>query len=308
MPGAGDSVVVWNPLTHERTDIVTARLDRPLGAGVRVLDADGAELPAHVEHDGRSVSWLARDVPSLGWRTYRLVPAGRRRGMAAGRRDADRQRALPAHRRPGTRRSGRVAGSRRPGADRRPDGWATSWPSTRNTRRTRPRERDPWHLLPNGPVVCCSESPAAVQAYRGPLGERLVVRGRIGDLLRYTQTLTLWRGVDRVDCRTTIDEFIGRRPAGAAALAVSGTRRHAGQRGRRRRHRARFRVAALYRCIGPRSVDTARTPVDAGQPGVRLVRVVLGGADPRRAAPPVRSRWPRWWRRRSRRRDLWRAT
>ena len=36
-----------------------------------------------------------------------------------------------------------------------------------------------------------------------------MVRGAIGTLLRYTQTLTLWRGVARVDCRTTIDEFIG---------------------------------------------------------------------------------------------------
>ena len=37
----------------------------------------------------------------------------------------------------------------------------------------------------------------------------MIVRGRIDDVLRYTQTLTLWRGVDRVDCRTTIDEFTG---------------------------------------------------------------------------------------------------
>ena len=28
-------------------------------------------------------------------------------------------------------------------------------------------------------------------------------------MLRYTQTITLWHGVDRVDCRTTIDEFTG---------------------------------------------------------------------------------------------------
>ena len=67
----------------------------------------------------------------------------------------------------------------------------------------------PWHLLPKGPVVCSSESPARVQAYHGPIGQRLVVHGRIGALLRYTQTLTLWRGVARVDCRTTIDEFTG---------------------------------------------------------------------------------------------------
>ncbi|MGH3577760.1 MAG: NEW3 domain-containing protein, partial [Mycobacterium sp.] len=69
-----NSVVVWNPLAHNRADVVTARLERPLGAGVRVLGPDGAEVPAVVEHDGRSVSWLADDVPSLGWRAYRLVP------------------------------------------------------------------------------------------------------------------------------------------------------------------------------------------------------------------------------------------
>ena len=87
----------------------------------------------------------------------------------------------------------------------------------------------PWHLLPKGPVVCSSESRAQVHAYRGPLGQRLVVRGRIGTLLRYTQTLTLWHGVARVDCRTTIDEFTGRRPPVAAALAVPGAGRHARQ-------------------------------------------------------------------------------
>src|SRR5271167_3524352 len=35
------ALVVWNPLTQQRTDIVTARLDPPLAVGVRVLDPDG---------------------------------------------------------------------------------------------------------------------------------------------------------------------------------------------------------------------------------------------------------------------------
>ena len=53
----------------------------------------------------------------------------------------------------------------------------------------------PWHLLPKGPVVASSAGAAAsVQAYRGPLGERLVIRGRIGDVLRYTQIVTLSHG------------------------------------------------------------------------------------------------------------------
>ena len=54
---------------------MTATLAEPLGAGVRVLDSDGTEVPAHVEHGGRPVSWLARDVPSLGWKSYQLAPA-----------------------------------------------------------------------------------------------------------------------------------------------------------------------------------------------------------------------------------------
>ena len=58
-------------------------------------------------------------------------------------------------------------------------------------------------------VVSSADPAESVQCYRCPLGERLVVRGRVGDVLRYTQTLTLWHGVARVDCSTTIDEFTG---------------------------------------------------------------------------------------------------
>ena len=46
-------------------------LDEPF-TGV-VCDADGVEVPVLVEHDGHTVSWLAHDVPSLGWRAYRFA-------------------------------------------------------------------------------------------------------------------------------------------------------------------------------------------------------------------------------------------
>jgi alpha-mannosidase len=59
-------------------------------------------------------------------------------------------------------------------------------------------------------VVVSSTDPAdSVQCYHSRLGERLVVRGRVGSTLRYTQTLTLWQHIPRVDCSTTIDEFTG---------------------------------------------------------------------------------------------------
>jgi alpha-mannosidase len=203
-----DAVVVWNPLTHQRTDIVTARVDPPLAAGARVLDVDGAELPALVEHDGGSVTWLARDVPSLGWRAYRLVPAERAtrweplRGNKIGN-EHYRLAVDPA-------RGGAVESLVRADHELIADGRVGNELAVYEEYPAHPTGGEgPWHLLPKGPVVCSSESPAQVRAYAGPLGQRLVVRGRIGELLRYTQTLTLWNGVARVDCRTTIDEFSG---------------------------------------------------------------------------------------------------
>lgn len=204
---AGD-MVVWNSLTHRRTDIVTARVDPPLPAGARVRDTDGAELPAMVEHDGRSVTWLARDVPSLGWRAYRLVPA----------QDATGWESVPGHEIENEHyrlavdpaRGGAVVSLVQDGRELIADGRVGNELAVYDEYPAHPTQGEgPWHLLPKGPVVGSSESPAQVQAYRGPLGERIVVHGRIGELLCYTQTLTLWNGVPRVDCRTTIDDFTG---------------------------------------------------------------------------------------------------
>ena len=98
-------VVVWNTLTHNRTDVVTARFETPVGARVQVLDRDGAALPAVVEHGGtigelagarRAVAGLAglpagcQQTPTSGWKSlagkeianehYRLVVDSARGG------------------------------------------------------------------------------------------------------------------------------------------------------------------------------------------------------------------------------------
>lgn len=250
----GDRVVVWNPLAQRRTDVVTARLDPPR-AGVRVRDADGAELPAHVEDGGRSVSWLARDVPSLGWRAYRLVPGGESTGWepAPGPAIANEHFAVEVD----PARGGAVVSLVRDGRELIAAGRVGNELAVYEEYASHPTQGEgPWHLLPKGPVVCSSESPAAVRAYHGPLGQRVVVTGRIGDLLRYTQTLTLWRGVPRVDCRTTIDGFTGadrlvrlRWPCPVpGAMPVSEVGDAVIGRG----------FALLH--DGPRSVDTARHP------------------------------------------------
>ncbi len=251
----GGDVIVWNPLAQGRTDVVTARLDPPLGAGVRVLDTDGAELPAHVEHGGRSVTWLARDVPSLGWRAYRLIPDAAPTGWepvpgSVIANEHYRVEVDPA-------RGGGVVSLVHDGREQIADGRVGNGLAVYEEYAAHPTQAEgPWHLLPKGPVVCSSESPARAQAYRGPLGQRVVVTGRIGTVARYRQTLTLWRGVPRVDCRTTIDEFTGvdqlvrlRWPCPVpGAMPVSEVGDAVVGRG----------FALLH--DGPRSVDTAHHP------------------------------------------------
>jgi alpha-mannosidase len=204
------SVIVWNPLGHNRSDIVTVRFDDPVSGGVTVLDSSGARLPALVEDGGHSVTWRADAVGSLGWRTYRVVEGaapsewaeadGAEIGNEFHRLRADPQRGGGVVSLVETR-SGRELIA--PGAVGNELAVYEEYPAHPEA------GEGPWHLLPKGPLECSSATAASVQAYRSPLGQRLVVRGAVGTQLRYTQTLTLWHGIDRVDCRTTIDDFTG---------------------------------------------------------------------------------------------------
>ncbi|KUI09540.1 alpha-mannosidase [Mycolicibacterium acapulense] len=211
LSGAVDEpVVVWNPLAHKRTDVVTARIPKAVEA-VRIVDSAGEEIPAQVEHGGRTVSWLARDMPSLGWQSYRLLDGD---GSAAAwelvsgneiGNDHYRLRVDPS-------RGGAVESLVECGSGRSllAHGEVGNDLAVYDEYPAHPEAGEgPWHLLPTGPVVRSSSSPATVQAYRGALGERLVIEGTVADVLRYTQVLTLWHGVARVDCRTTINEFTG---------------------------------------------------------------------------------------------------
>ncbi|WP_292988333.1 NEW3 domain-containing protein [Mycobacterium sp.] len=203
---AGESLIVWNPLVRNRTDIATVHLDEPVGSGVSLVDADGIELPVVIEDAGHTLTWLARDVPSLGWRAYRVSEGGadaRWKPLYGNEIANDHYRLVvdPA-------RGGGVSSLTRGGHELIAAGRVGNELAVYQEYAAHPREGEgPWHLVPNGAVVSSSESVAEVSAEQSAVGQRITVRGRVGTLLRYTQTLTLWRGVDRVDCQTTIDDF-----------------------------------------------------------------------------------------------------
>ncbi|KAA0098754.1 alpha-mannosidase [Mycolicibacterium sp. P1-18] len=201
------SVVVWNPLAHRRTDVVTVRLQTPFAGAV--VDADGAPVDVVTEHDGHSVSWLARDVPSLGWRSYRIVAGAGASDWEPVPGDAIGNEFY--HLRVDAARGGGVASLTVDGRERIAAGRIGNELAVYDEYSAHPKAGEgPWHLLPKGPVTTSAGDRAtSMQRYRCALGERIVVTGRIKNVLRYTQTITLWHGVDRVDCRTTIDEFTG---------------------------------------------------------------------------------------------------
>ncbi|MHC4180031.1 MAG: polysaccharide lyase family protein [Planctomycetota bacterium] len=68
----GRRIVVYNPLPWRRSGIVTVRTDQTGLRAVRAVDANDV---SQVVADATTVRFLARDVPSMGYRTYVPVAA-----------------------------------------------------------------------------------------------------------------------------------------------------------------------------------------------------------------------------------------
>lgn len=81
MIGAADlnslRLIVFNPLSWERNDVVTLRYHVPDGFSLQVLDDAGREIPCEIgpaDENGLSdISFIAEKIPSLGYRAYGLA-------------------------------------------------------------------------------------------------------------------------------------------------------------------------------------------------------------------------------------------
>jgi alpha-mannosidase len=74
------AVVVYNPLSWRRTDVVRCRVAKPAGGkSFRLCDSAGKEIPCQIasgatgEADAE-ITFIADDVPSVGYNTYYLEP------------------------------------------------------------------------------------------------------------------------------------------------------------------------------------------------------------------------------------------
>ncbi len=74
----GQPVVVFNPLSWTRSDMVKVAVKGTEETAYKVVDMEtGKEIPAAMDycdtHQKLTVSFIARDVPSIGYKTYSLV-------------------------------------------------------------------------------------------------------------------------------------------------------------------------------------------------------------------------------------------
>ncbi|NUR93441.1 MAG: glycoside hydrolase, partial [Nonomuraea sp.] len=196
----GLSVVVTNTLPFERDGLVRVRL----APGQRLADAAGTEVPA-VSEDGTLV-FVARDVPSMGWRTYRVVegPLPQWHEISGNVAANARWRVTTDPSRGGTLSSVLDLATGRelltgPANELRLHEEYPSHPDM---------GEGPWHLMPTGSATGSAEGPAAVRAYASPVGQRLVVGGTVGSV-DYEQVITLWEGSDRVEFTTRVVDYTG---------------------------------------------------------------------------------------------------
>ncbi|HEX6681764.1 MAG TPA: glycoside hydrolase family 38 C-terminal domain-containing protein [Candidatus Limnocylindrales bacterium] len=205
--GPGRALVVFNPSSWDRTDVVTVESAQP----GRIVDAGGAAVPSAVS--GNGLTFLARDVPSLGYQTFRLLPATTAEerwvevsGEVVATNHFYRVTVDPA-------RGGTVSSliELATGRELMRDGLVGNEILVYDEYAEHPEFHEgPWHLLPTGGPVAASGARQAdsVLVERSAAGERVTVRGSVGPV-RYTQVLTLWHGLPRLDCVTRVDEFTG---------------------------------------------------------------------------------------------------
>jgi alpha-mannosidase len=217
---AGLPVRVFNGLARPRTQMATVTVPVPEDGTrwVELRDDAGQPVPALAEgvrrrEDGSlaevTLTFLARGVPALGYRAYRVVP-GEGQGSVAQWHEVGGE--------PGAIENSRylvTADPARGGTvsviDKRTGASVLAGPGNelviQDEYAQHPKHGEgPWHLSPKGPGTGSSSVPAAVRVERCPVGSRLVASFTL-DGLEVTQETVLWENAERVEFRTHVDGY-----------------------------------------------------------------------------------------------------
>jgi alpha-mannosidase len=203
LPGGAPDLVVFNSATWQRRDVLS--VDDP---GLVPLDLTGLPLPA-VREDGE-LKVVVPDVPGMGLKALPLAE-GPVPEWAPGEGTTIRNAYYEVTVDPA--RGGGVSSLRALAEGGRELLRAGDIGNELVVQEEYPRHprfgEGPWHLTPTGTTAARSRDVTAdIDVEYSPAGSRITVRADLG-LFTYTQRLTLWAGVDRLDLSTTIDGYDG---------------------------------------------------------------------------------------------------
>jgi alpha-mannosidase len=215
--GEGFPVVVYNPLLWERTEpafaeVVVppeAKTAKPWAGTLRMTDGEGKVVPVQVvekraqgDNTAFRIVFLAEGVPSLGYKLYRVIPAetdgAGAEGLRAGTNELEND-FLKVRLDPKT-------------------GWIVSLYDKTAQREVlagpgnvleaivdEPKEMSAWELGLKDTVGRAGENGAVLELVEsGPVRTVIRVKSRFRDSA-FAQDLILYRGLSRLDCRTSLD-------------------------------------------------------------------------------------------------------
>jgi len=214
------SLVVFNPMAWPRTDVCCTRvsLTGALAAGFEVADDRGRTVPAQIlaeskasEEPWADIAFIARDVPSIGYRTYFLRPAARRPEMPSPTcvEEAQIENA---------RFTVRAEAAQGPGltslydkrAKRELINGSVGLAFEVMALSERPdREMSPWEVFTTGGIVRAGGRRARLTVTEGPVFSLLRLKGQLPDRCDLKQDVILYRDLDRIELRTTIERYRG---------------------------------------------------------------------------------------------------
>jgi alpha-mannosidase len=223
----GLAVVVGNGLARARSGLARVRIEVPDDSTrwLEVRDRAGQAVPVLAEgvrrrEDGSlaevTLTFVARDVPGLGHRAYRAVPAHDAEAACGWQEAASAVRGAPYA--VENDRYLVTADPARGGTisitDKRTGASVLTGPGNelviQDEYAQHPRHGEgPWNLSPKGPGTGSASVAAQVRAERCPVGSRLVASFTL-DGLEVTQETLLWKDSERVEFRTHVDGYSGR--------------------------------------------------------------------------------------------------
>jgi alpha-mannosidase len=225
----GLAIAVGNGVARARTGLARVTVEVP-DDGTRwleVRDRAGEAVPALAEgvrrrDDGSlaevTLTFLARDVPALGARTYRLRGAGGwvayEPGFAVATGEWQRADGTAIENARYLVTADPARGGTVRITDKRMRASVLSKPGNelviQDEYAQHPRHGEgPWHLSPKGPGTGSASVAAEVRTERCPLGSRLMASFTL-DGLQVIQETLLWDDSERVEFRTHVDGYTGR--------------------------------------------------------------------------------------------------